>query len=289
MAGGFDVAGVDVTSNPRPGKPITLAHGRRDGDVLVVAGVVELASIDAYRDALAALPPSLVAVDHPLGMPRAFLEDLDWPRDFTRALERADALGADGFGAEVAAFRDRRPRGAKHPLRATDEVARAASPVNVVNPPVGRMWQACGPVLLAVGADVRPGGPRRGAAITVVEGYPALVAEALAGTRRYKSESAAGDDAERRRTRAELVAALGGPACHAAYGITVRLPASLRLAFLEDHRADRLDAVLLAVQAAWAGTRPDLGIPEGVDAVEGWIVDPATQPAADGGVPSGAR
>ncbi len=81
-----------------------------------------------------------MAIDHPFGMPRAFLEDLDWPRDCARALERGAALGVEGFRAAVAAFRDRQPAGAKHPYRAIDVVAGSASPVNVVNPPVGRMW-----------------------------------------------------------------------------------------------------------------------------------------------------
>ncbi len=240
--------------------------------------MVELHAIADYREALRALPPSLVAIDHPFGMPRTFLEDLDWPRDFARALERADALGAEGFRAEVAAFRDRQPTGRKHPNRVADDVAGSASPVNVVNPPVGRMWQACGPVLLDVGADVRPGRPRRDATITVVEGYPALVAEALVGTRSYKAESPGGDTAERRRARQALVEALGGATCRDVYGVTVRLPARHRLAFREDHRADLLDAALLAVQAAWAGRRPDLGVPADADPVEGWIVDPATVP-----------
>ncbi len=135
-------------------------------------------------------------------------------------------------------------------------------------------------MLLDVGADIRPGHPVRGATITVVEGYAALVAEALVGSRSYKSEAAKGDTADRRRTRLALIEALGSPACLEVYGVTVRLPAHLRLAFRESHRADRLDAVLLAVQAAWAGHRPDLGIPATADPVEGWIADPATQPGA---------
>jgi predicted thioesterase len=41
-----------------------------------------------------------------------------------------------------------------------------------------------------------------------------------------------------------------------------------------DPTGDTLDAVLAAVQAAWASTQPDYGIPSGVDPREGWIVDP---------------
>lgn len=273
---GFHVAGVDVTSRPRPGKPITLARGRAEDGVLTIADVDDLNSIDAYRDALAALPPSLVAIDHPFGLPRVFTEDLGWGGRWEAVVARGRELGAEGFAAEVAAFRDRQPTGQKHPYRAIDRVAGSASPINVVNPPVGRMWQACTPVLLDLDADIRPVRPNLGASITAIEGYAALVAENLAGTRSYKSESATGDTAERRRARKAIVERLGTEACAAAYGVRVRLPASLRFAFLESHRADRLDAVLCAVQAAWAGHQPDLGFPADADPLEGWTPDPIT-------------
>ncbi len=270
----FRVVGVDVTSAPKPDKPITLARGLVGEGRLTVVAVDEVVRLDDYAPALARLEPSLVCIDHPFGMPRVFLEDLDWPRDFARAIETARELGAAGFKAQVAAFRDRQPPGQKHPYRQIDGVAGSASPVNVVNPPVGRMWQACAPALLDVGADVRPGNPTRGATITVVEGYASLVAEALVGTRTYKSESPGGDTAERRRARAAILESLSGPACRDAYGVTVSVPANLRLRLLESHRADHLDAVLLAIQAAWAGQRADLGIWPGADPVEGWIADP---------------
>ena len=44
-----------------------------------------------------------------------------------------------------------------------------------------------------------------------------------------------------------------------------------------DAQGDLVDAVLCAVQAAWAWRRKDdgWGIPQGCDRLEGWIVDPA--------------
>lgn len=273
---GFHVAGVDVTSNPRPGKPITLARGQVADGHLTIAGVDDLATLDAYRHALATLPASLVAIDHPFGLPRTFLEDVGWSGPWERVVQRGRELGAAAFVAEVAAFRDRQPAGSKHPYRDIDRVAGSASPVNVVNPPVGRMWQACTPILLDIDADVRPVRPNVGASITAIEGYAALVAENLVGTRSYKSESAQGDTAARRDARRQLVEALSQPICRDVYGVTVRLPGNLRMAFLESHRADRLDAVLCAVQAAWAGHQPNLGFPDDADVLEGWTPDPIT-------------
>ncbi len=41
---------------------------------------------------------------------------------------------------------------------------------------------------------------------------------------------------------------------------------------IADAGADRLDAVLCLMQAAWASTREGHGLPAEVDALEGWIV-----------------
>ena len=46
------------------------------------------------------------------------------------------------------------------------------------------------------------------------------------------------------------------------------------LALIDDPTADLLDAVLCAVQAAWASAQPDYGIPPHCERAEGWIVDP---------------
>lgn len=280
----FHVAGVDVTSAPRRGKPITMARGRVEGDRLAIIAVDDLVTFDEYRDALRALPPSLVAIDHPFGLPRAFLEQVEWTGDWRRVVERGRELGMAGFIAEVAAFRDGQAVGSKHPLRAIDLLAGSASPVNVVNPPVGRMWQTCAPILLEVDADVRPVRANPGANVTAIEGYAALVAQNLVGTRAYKSESAGGDTAARRKARHALIEALGQPVCLEVYGVAVTLPAQLRLAFRESHKADRLDAVLCAVQAAWAGRQPGLGIPADADPLEGWTPDPITVAAHRGRV-----
>jgi hypothetical protein len=48
-------------------------------------------------------------------------------------------------------------------------------------------------------------------------------------------------------------------------------------ACISDASGDTLDAVLCAVQAAWASSQPEYGIPPGCDPLEGWIVDPPIQ------------
>lgn len=57
-------------------------------------------------------------------------------------------------------------------------------------------------------------------------------------------------------------------------GIRVSAPRSLLRELVEDATGDRLDAVLCAVQAAWAEGRrkKGWGLPKNVDVLEGWII-----------------
>ena len=52
------------------------------------------------------------------------------------------------------------------------------------------------------------------------------------------------------------------------------LPDALAHEFITDPTGDKLDAFLGAVQAAWASTQPEYGIPPDVNPLEGWIIDP---------------
>ena len=55
-------------------------------------------------------------------------------------------------------------------------------------------------------------------------------------------------------------------------GLRLSMSHALRDAVLADGTGDRLDAALCLVQAAWATTRENFGLPSDVDPIEGWIV-----------------
>ncbi len=120
----------------------------------------------------------------------------------------------------------------------------------------------------------------------MVEGYPAAVVLRLAGRVRYKEV----DPADGRPRRAALVAALAGDACAAAYGVRAAVPRALAARLVADDRGDLLDAVLCAVQAAWAAGDPagHHRVPAAADPAEGWIADPAAlhRPSRDGVEPA---
>jgi len=109
-----------------------------------------------------------------------------------------------------------------------------------------------------------------------VEAYPAVVARRFLGKRSYKSDERKRQTPLRRTAREDLIAGLESPALVEAYGFVVGMDEPWRGELVRDPKADVLDSVLCAVQAAWAYTKKDegWGIPEECDRDEGWIVDP---------------
>src|SRR5207249_4368766 len=120
----------------------------------------------------------------------------------------------------------------------------------------------------------------------VVEAYPALVARALVGKERYKPAELGEAQTTARAARERMVQKLADGSLRARYKISVDLTDSLGRVCIDDAEGDSLDAVLAAVQAAWAWLRRDdgYGVPEDCDLAEGWIVDPVTQPSVNSSI-----
>jgi len=267
------VFGVDFTSAPQPAKPITCAVCQLED------GLLELEGLEAWTDfssfeAFLRRPGSWVAgLDFPFGLPRGFLDEMGTVRTWSGYVNRLARLGRAGFRERVHRFKAPRPAGQKDLRRVADRLARAASPLNVTRPPVGLMFLEGAPRLAAAPVSVLPVRPRQGRPV-VLEAYPALVARALLG-HAYKAGAAGGAG---RRARRALLARLGGAGAGRLYGVMLVRPAPrwTRM-LLEDPRGDHLDALLAAVQAAWALGRParSYGMPAQPDRLEGWIADPA--------------
>lgn len=241
-----------------------------------MTAVQELPSLAAWADVLAEPGPWVAAVDHPFGLPADFVAAVGWPPAWSAYTAVLAALDRRAFVEVVRGFTAGRPAGRKYLRRAVEvRVPAAASPLNVVRPPVGLMLHACSPLLLAADVDVRPCRPRPSSHRVVLEGYPALVVRALVGSARgYKDVP---DVATGRARRALLIERLEGRATRDAYGIRVRLAAGLGARLVADAGGDLLDAVCFAVQAAWAQRRAGqgYGLPAEAPPDEGWIADPA--------------
>jgi hypothetical protein len=142
--------------------------------------------------------------------------------------------------------------------------------------PIGRMFFRGAPRLLQAEVSVVPCRPLLGANRTAVEAYPALVARKWLDGESYKSDTKSKQTPEQRQNRQKLVRALQSEACAEIYGFRVRLEEQHAKALIADPSGDDLDALLCAVQAAWASTQVNFGVPPECDPLEGWIVDPET-------------
>jgi len=271
--------GVDFTSAPSRRKPIAVVDARlRPDGVLAADGFEALTDFDAF-DALLARPgPWVGAFDLPFGLPRALLATLGWPHDgdasWARATRHVASLTRAQMVTAFRAFCDARPAGGKFAHRATDGPAGSSPSMKWVNPPVAFMLHAGAPRLLSAGVHL-PGLHAGDPARVALEAYPGLLARAIVGRASYKSDDAARRTEARRDARAAIVTAL--EAGRHPMACPVELPGWLRERCIDEGGGDTLDALLCAVQAAWAWQRraTGWGLPPDVDPVEGWIVGAA--------------
>lgn len=291
--------GVDFTSAPSRRKPVTVARGTLERSVLRLERVDALPSLSAFEAFLAEPGPWTGGFDFPFGLPRAFVQAQGLGDDaamVSAELHRRCAARME-FRALVDRWGNTQPAGQRLLHRATDRALTglsSTSPLQTRYVPVGFMYYEGFQRLLDAGVSVpglAPGQPVPAAAPSpaalplprvALEAYPAALAHELIGGRSYKNS----DAADRLIARKDIVDALEQG--RTALGLRCRFSHAQRDDLTADASGDRLDAVLCLVQAAWASTRPNFGLPPEMDPVEGWILTagaaakataPATPPA----------
>ncbi len=263
------VCGVDFTSRPSRHKPVTVAHASLQGSTVHLLRVDAHADFRSFTHWLNQPGEWVGTFDFPFGLPRELVAALGWPLEWLALMRHYAALPRDHVRATFKAWCAARPAGAKFAHRATDRPAGSSPSMKWVNPPVAYMLHAGVPLLIEAGLHIPGLRPIEGERRVALEGYPGLLARELIGRRSYKSDDKARQTAERRHAREALLDAL------AQGGTRLQLRLSLTDAqrddLLADAAGDRLDAVLCALQAAWASRQPRHGLPEHVDPLEGWI------------------
>jgi hypothetical protein len=280
--------GIDFTSAPSRVHPLWFAHATFDdaANLLTVNRLESHTSFAAFDSVLAHSPDqTILAIDAPFGLPLAFLDWAGLTGSWHSAIPAIAAMGDRGFESLITRFRTKQPDGAKHPLRSCDHLAGAASPINIVRPPVGKMFFQCATRLARSDWRIVPCRERDATRIAV-EAYPALVARTLIGRASYKGGADAATRLDRQRSRELLLSRLlrqgndkDDTRLADRYGLRVQLSStSLRDQALSDEDANALDAILCCVQASWAWTQRThgLGVAATADPREGWIIDPAT-------------
>jgi hypothetical protein len=265
------IYGVDFTCAPRRAKPITIASGFFKRNLLQVAAVEKLESFAAFETFLAGPGPWIGGFDFPFSLPRELVRDLGWPDGWRELILHCSRMTRLELRAALDAYRSTRPPGRKYAHRATDLPAGSSSPMKLVNPPVALMFHEGARRILAAGVHV-PALADGDASRVALEAYPGLLARKQLGVREsYKSDTHSEHTPARRAARRRIVRALqaGKP-----LGIRLEVEKTLERELLEDGSGDLLDAVICAVQAAWAWKRRDanFGLPRDADPGEGWIV-----------------
>ena len=264
------LAGVDFTSRPTRRKPITVALGHLVAAQHVVRldALHEHLSFDSFARWLRTPGPWIAGFDLPFGLPRELVQTLGWPLEWHALMRHYAGLTREEIRATFAAFCAARPAGGKFAHRATDGPAGSSPSMKWVNPPVAYMLHAGVPLLMDAGLHL-PGLHAGDASRIALEGYPGLLARELLGARSYKSDDKAKQTPERFIARKDLLDALEQGRTR--LGVRIRLTHAQRDELAADASGDRLDAVLCLMQAAWASTQPNHGVPVDVDPLEGWI------------------
>ena len=267
----MDVYGIDFTSRPSKVKPITCRHCRIEGDVLHALEPTALSSFGDFEALLGRDGPWVAGIDFPFGQARRFVDDVHWPPAWTDYVRHVEGLGKAGFEKVLNTYRKTQPVGDKEHRRSTDKLTGALSPQKLYFTPVGKMFFQGAPRLLRSGVTIPhlQAGDRGRA---VVEAYPGVVARTVT-TESYKSDNKKKQTAKHQAARTKILDALTSGSLSERYGVTVAVDDA---GLVDDPTGDSLDALLCAVQAAWAWRNRSWLFREtaSIDPREGWIADP---------------
>ena len=252
---------------------MTCLEAEFDGETLHYVGLERWTDFSSFETFLASDGPWVAGMDFPFGQARRFVENIGWPDSWTGYAGLVSGLSRPDFRTLLDDYRRDRAPGDKEHKRDTDALTGAVSSQKLYGVPVALMFYEGVPRLLASSVSIpllRPTPDSR----VALESYPGKLARDLIGRRAYKQDVRDKQTDEQSQARHDLLAAL----TRGEAGIDVSAPTSLA----DDPMADELDALLCAVQAAVATTRPGYGIPPTADPLEGWIAGTSVDAASQG-------
>lgn len=278
----IDIFGIDFTSTPTRRKHITCLHARLQDSTLRVERLSRWASLGEFESFLTSPGPWLAGMDFPFGFARRFIETMGWPLCWESYISALGDMDRATFRAQLDHYRTTRAPGDKEHRRWADKLASAISPQKLYGTPVGLMLFE-GATRLQRSTICLPGLRPTEDSRVALECYPALLARRYIGRQAYKNDDPAKQSSTQRDAREALWRHLQSDDLLRDYG--VRLDATPDV--IDDPSGDAMDALLCAIQAAWAAQQgtPRFGQPLGVDSLEGWINDPLLSTESPAGTP----
>lgn len=268
-----EIRGVDFTSRPSKRKTITVARGYLKDAQFRLKGVDGLDSFEKFEAMLIEPGPWVAAFDFPFGLPNEFSAEIGWlnPRtSWAKIAKKLADISREDLTNHCRAYCDARPAGDKFAHRPVDRLAGSSPSMKWVNPPVVYMLKEGAPRLLAAGVDI-PGQHAGDKTRIALEAYPGFLARSITKAS-YKNDQRAKQTPALLAARKKIVDTL----LTGKYSLAIKLSASkvLKKSLIDDASGDTLDAVLCALQAAWAWQRREqnFGLPSDIDPLEGWIV-----------------
>jgi hypothetical protein len=225
----------------------------------------------------------VAAIDFPFGQPKQLITNLGWPTTWDGYVRKVAGYSKRDYAKLIDGYRGGRSAAdEKEHFRVVDYKAGSLSPMKIYFVPTGKMFHQGSPLLLNSQCRIVPFTTEEGPRV-VVEAYPGLVARKFIQRRSYKNDDPKKQTPELEEARKALVAALTEAVVMANskrmkdwYGFKVEFKERLADECIVDPTGDKLDAVLAAIQAAWAYSHRNnnYGVPKTCDPLEGWIPDP---------------
>ncbi len=270
------IFGVNFTDNPTPKRPITIAHCVfKKSHGLSVNKVESFSAISDFELFLKEKGPWFAGVNFPLGQPKQFLDKMSLPPEWNHYIKDIQKWKQTGFEKKVKQYLSKLPKGTKTPLRITDIFAGVGSPLKATGNHSLHQFFGGSNCLLKSGASIIPCFPKKDNRV-IIETLPALVA------RRFKVQEKTGKKtkSDSEHIHKEVIKGLETPEFEHDFDFKLFIDDTLKLKCIEDANGYSLDAILSAVQTAWAYNmgKPNYGIPDlqhpSIQS-EGWIIDPS--------------
>lgn len=244
------VYGIDFTSAPSDKKSITCADCTLENGILHLNDLKNLKSFDQFDKFLTNETEWIAGMDFPFGQPKKLIDNLGLPSSWKEYVGVIDKMGKQNFEATIKEYYEQRKKGDKHHKRETDKKANSCSPMNITNPPVGKMFFQGAPRLLKSDFSILPCN-KNGSKRIVVEEYPKLVAQKLINKPQYKNEIKKKQTELLKKAREKIVEKLKSGFIRQYYGFNVALNEDFATKMINDPTGDCLDAFLCAIQAGW--------------------------------------